>query len=66
MNASRNASLREGFAYADVKGYEYSWHWLNGTQLKEEAHRYREANGIQIMASSVAWPRTLCESMGSG
>ena len=26
-----------------------SWHWPRDTQLKEDAHRYREVNGVQIM-----------------
>ncbi len=28
-----------------------SWHWPRDTQLKEEAHRYRESNGVQIIAT---------------
>ncbi|MBD2551528.1 hypothetical protein H6G65_18480 [Microcystis elabens FACHB-917] len=30
---------------------ENSWHWPRDTQLKEDAHRYREPNGVQIMAT---------------
>jgi predicted transposase YbfD/YdcC len=30
---------------------ENSWHWPRDTQLKEDAHRYRETNGVQIMAT---------------
>lgn len=30
---------------------ENSWHWPRDTQLKEDAHRYREVNGVQIMAT---------------
>ena len=30
---------------------ENSWHWPRDTQLREDAHRYREANGVQIMAT---------------
>lgn len=30
---------------------ENSWHWPHNTQLKEKAHRYRELNGVQIMAT---------------
>jgi len=29
---------------------ENSWHWPCDTQLREDAHRYRESNGMQIMA----------------
>jgi hypothetical protein len=53
---------------------ENSWHWLRDPQLKEDAHRYREINGVQIMATlrSLAmnalrldglWPIT--ESLGA-
>jgi len=30
---------------------ENSWHWSRDTQLKEKAHRYREPNGVRIMAT---------------
>ena len=30
---------------------ENSWHWPRDTQLGEDAHRYREVNGVQIMAT---------------
>jgi hypothetical protein len=30
---------------------ENSWHWPRDTQLKEDGHRCREVNGIQIMAT---------------
>ena len=30
---------------------ENSWHWPRDTQLKEDAHRYRESNGVQILAT---------------
>jgi hypothetical protein len=30
---------------------ENSWHWPRDTQLREDAHRYREENGVQIMAT---------------
>jgi hypothetical protein len=29
---------------------ENSWHWPRDTQLREDAHRYREDNGVQILA----------------
>lgn len=29
---------------------ENSWHWVTGTQLREDAHRYRERNGVQVLA----------------
>ena len=30
---------------------ENSWHWPHDTQLREDAHRYRESNGVRIMAT---------------
>ena len=30
---------------------ENSCHWPRDTQLREDAHRYREANGVRIMAT---------------
>jgi hypothetical protein len=30
---------------------ENSWHWHRDTQLKEDAHRYREPNGVRILAT---------------
>jgi hypothetical protein len=30
---------------------ENSWHWPRGNQLTEGAHRYREVNGVQILAT---------------
>ena len=30
---------------------ENSWHWPRDTQLREDAHRYREPNGVQILAT---------------
>jgi len=29
---------------------ENSWHWVRDTQLHEDAHRYRERNGVQVLA----------------
>jgi hypothetical protein len=30
---------------------ENSWHWPRDTQLREDAHRYREPNGVRILAT---------------
>ena len=30
---------------------ENSWHWPHDTQLREDAHRYREPNGMRILAT---------------
>ena len=29
---------------------ENSWHWPRDARLREDAHRYRESNGVQILA----------------
>jgi hypothetical protein len=29
---------------------EDSWRWVRDTQLREDAHRYRERNGVQVLA----------------
>jgi predicted transposase YbfD/YdcC len=29
---------------------ENSWHWVRDVTLKEDAHRYRETNGVQIVS----------------
>jgi hypothetical protein len=30
---------------------ENSWHWVRDVALREDAHRYRENNGVQILAT---------------
>ena len=30
---------------------ENSWHWVRDVPLREDAHRYRENNGVQIQAT---------------
>jgi len=30
---------------------ENSWHWPRDMQLREDAHRYRESNGVRILAT---------------
>ena len=30
---------------------ENSWHWVRDVPLREDAHRYRESNGVQILAT---------------
>ena len=30
---------------------ENSWHWPRDARLREDAHRYREVNGVQILAT---------------
>jgi hypothetical protein len=31
-------------------GYENQWHWPRDTQLGEDAHRYAQRNGVQVLA----------------
>jgi hypothetical protein len=44
---------------------ENSWHWPRDTQLREDAHRYCDVYGVQIIATPQAWPRMRCSSMDS-
>ncbi len=30
---------------------ELCWHWVRDAPLREDAHRYREDNGVQILAT---------------
>jgi hypothetical protein len=30
---------------------ENRWHWVRGVPLREDADRYRETNGVQILAT---------------
>ncbi len=46
--SSADALLRQ---VRDRWTIENSWHWPRDTQLKEDAHRYREVNGVQIIAT---------------
>ena len=51
-----DSSLRTG-AKAMLKAIrqrwsiENSWHWVRDVPLREDAHRYRENNGVQILAT---------------
>ena len=48
MLTSANAILR---AIRERWSFENSWHWVRDVTLREGAHRYRENNGEQIMAT---------------
>ena len=48
LRTSAEALLRH---VRDRWSIENSWHWPRDTQLGEDAHRYREVNGVQIMAT---------------
>jgi predicted transposase YbfD/YdcC len=48
LRTGADALLRQ---VRDRWSIENSWHWPRDTQLKEDAHRYREVNGVQIMAT---------------
>jgi hypothetical protein len=43
-SAGRTATRKTGV-------YENSWHWPRDARLREDAHRYRESNGVQILAT---------------
>jgi hypothetical protein len=47
LRTSANALLQH---VRDRWSIEDSWHWPRDTQLREDVHRYREVNGVQIMA----------------
>lgn len=48
LRTSARALLRH---VRDRWSIENCWHWPRDTQLKEDTHRYRETNGVQIMAT---------------
>lgn len=48
VRTSARALLRH---VRDRWAIENSWHWVRDTQLREDAHRYREVNGAQILAT---------------
>lgn len=48
LRTSASALLRH---VRDRWSIENCWHWPRDTQLREDAHRYREANGVRILAS---------------
>ena len=45
---------------------ENSWHWPRDTQLREDAHRYRESNGVRILATLRSLAMKLYGSMATG
>jgi hypothetical protein len=45
---------------------ENSWHWVRDVPLREDAHRYREFNGVQILATLRSLPSMPCGSMAFG
>ena len=47
LRTSTKALLR---LVLDRWSIENSWHWVSDVALREDAHRYREANGVQIVA----------------
>jgi hypothetical protein len=44
-SAGRTATRKTGV-------YENSWHWPRDARLREDAHRYLEGNGVQILATT--------------
>ena len=54
LGSPRPQTLRQPCLLQHVRerwSIENSWHWPRDTQLKEDAHRYREVNGVQILAT---------------
>jgi len=54
------SSLRSGVKallqhVRDRWSIENSWHWPRETQLREDAHRYRESNGVRIEVDWFFW-----------
>lgn len=47
LHTTANALLQH---VRDRWSIENSWHWVRDTQLREDAHRYRERNGVQVLA----------------
>jgi hypothetical protein len=47
LRTTANALLQN---VRDRWSIEDSWHWVRDTQLREDAHRYRERNGVQVLA----------------
>jgi hypothetical protein len=50
------SSLRTGSKallrhFRDRWSIENRWHWERDVPLREDTHRYREANGVQILAT---------------
>ena len=45
---------------------ENSWHWPRDTQLREDAHRYRESNGVRILATLRSLAMNPYDSMATG
>ena len=47
LRTSAKALLRLIRQHWSIKN---SWHWVRDVTLREDAHRFREANGVQILA----------------
>jgi predicted transposase YbfD/YdcC len=45
---------------------ENSWHWEGGVPLREDAHRYRVFNGVQILVTLRSLAINAPTPMGSG
>jgi hypothetical protein len=65
----RSSGTREGRAFNEIRYYvssllqhvrdrwsmENSLHWVTGTQLRENARRYRERNGVPSVLAITGW-----------
>jgi predicted transposase YbfD/YdcC len=47
LRTSAKAMLRQVRYWWSI---ENSWHWVRDVALREDAYRYREVNGVQIVA----------------
>jgi len=43
---------------------ENQWHWPRDTQLGEDAHRYSQRNGVQVLALLRTWALNLLRCNG--
>ena len=51
VTSLRTAATALLAAFRDRWSIENGWHWPRDTQLREDAHRYQESNGVRIMAT---------------
>ncbi len=63
LRTSAEALLRH---VRDRWSIENSWHWPRDTQLGEDGHRYREPNGVQILATLRSLAMNALRLMASG
>lgn len=71
MRGSAKALLQK---VRDRWSIENSWHWVRDGPLREDTHRYRENNGVKILATlrslamnalRLEWIRSITEGMAA-